>query len=345
MAPKAKAKGTAEHGNQGPEGWQGPTIFLSRMGSVDGNYLEQDPTTDVQGDANAESARGRQYRETQGTGRRIVVQSQADDRGAGGASKERHKKLDSLDLLPSKGEREPLHVPKLLRSRSSPPKAPSGPSTFGSSKEDNETVAGWVEHDTKIRNAMPLNPTAEDLSCEKALPLHPAAEAALSRGKKRRGVKRYAGIGAQSSRVDQVVFGRDLDFTTTGDDSDLKAYEGSAGLPSHFHMKAGGVKKIETPKDSALIHTPLGVTAEAKQEENRRKEFRRPATAYVAQGWPKNFVMGLASHPALSPFHSPGMAEVFGHDEGGPMEDPARSPIHHGAAGARPFRSPKVRPQ
>ena len=34
---------------------------------------EQDPTTDVQGDANAESARGRQYRETQGTGRRIVV--------------------------------------------------------------------------------------------------------------------------------------------------------------------------------------------------------------------------------------------------------------------------------
>jgi len=252
------------------------------------------------------------------------VQSQADDRGAGGASKERHKKLDSMDLLPSKGEREPLHVPKLLRSRSSPPKAPSGPSTFGSSKEDNETVAGWVEHDTKIRNAMPLNPTAEDLSCEKALPLHPAAEAALSRGKKRRGVKRYAGIGAQSSRVDQVIFGRDLDFTTTGDDSDLKAYEGSAGLPSHFHMKAGGVKKIETPKDSALIHTPLGVTAEAKQEENRRKEFR---------------------HPALSPFHSPGMAEVFGHDEGGPMEDPARSPIHHGAAGARPFRSPKVRPQ
>ena len=76
------------------------------------------------------------------------------------------------------------------------------------------------EHDTKIRNALPLNPTAEEpprtaavccfLSCrsgvlfsskrkvypskdctqEKALPLHPAAEAALSRGKKRRGVKR-----------------------------------------------------------------------------------------------------------------------------------------------------------
>ena len=39
MAPKAKAKGTAEHGNQGPEGWQGPTFFLSRMGFVGGNYL------------------------------------------------------------------------------------------------------------------------------------------------------------------------------------------------------------------------------------------------------------------------------------------------------------------
>ena len=38
MAPNAKAKGTAEHGNQGPEGWQGPTIFLSRMGFVGGNY-------------------------------------------------------------------------------------------------------------------------------------------------------------------------------------------------------------------------------------------------------------------------------------------------------------------
>lgn len=296
MAPKAKAKGTAEP--------PAPTRSKTPPRTSKGTPTPRAPVA-----ASTEKPK---------------VQSQADDRGAGGASKERHKKLDSLDLLPSKGEREPLHVPKLLRSRSSPPKAPSGPSTFGSSKEDNETVAGWVEHDTKIRNAMPLNPTAEDLSCEKALPLHPAAEAALSRGKKRRGVKRYAGIVAQSSRVDQVVFGRDLDFTTTGDDSDLKAYEGSAGLPSHFHMKAGGVKKIETPKDSALIHTPLGVTAEAKQEENRRKEFR---------------------HPALSPFHSPGMAEVFGHDEGGPMEDPARSPIHHGAAGARPFRSPKVRPQ
>jgi hypothetical protein len=28
------------------------------------------------------------------------------------------------------------------------------------------------------------------------------------------------------------------------------------------NLRAGGVKKIETPKDSALIHTPLGVTAE-----------------------------------------------------------------------------------
>ena len=35
-----------------------------------------------------------------------------------------------------------------------------------------------------------LAPIVQDLSCEKALPLHPAAEAALSRGKKRRGVKR-----------------------------------------------------------------------------------------------------------------------------------------------------------
>ena len=38
MAPKAKTKGTAEHGNQGPEGWQGPAIFLFRMGFVGGNY-------------------------------------------------------------------------------------------------------------------------------------------------------------------------------------------------------------------------------------------------------------------------------------------------------------------
>eukprot|EP00913_Durusdinium_trenchii_P007264 g6828.t1 len=70
---------------------------------------------------------------------------------------------------------------------------------------------------------MPLNPTAEDGGGEdkpwtfwkmqtetlesseaKALPVHPAAQAAQEKGKKRRGVKRYAGIGAQASCVDQA---------------------------------------------------------------------------------------------------------------------------------------------
>lgn len=36
------------------------------------------------------------------------------------------------------------------------------------------------------------------------LPIHPAVEAAQLAGKKRRGVKRYVGIGAQASSVDQA---------------------------------------------------------------------------------------------------------------------------------------------
>jgi len=183
---------------------------------------------------------------------------------------------------------------------------------------ENETVAGWVEHDTKIRNAMPLNPTAQECEGDKALPLHPAAEAALLRGKKRRGVKRYAGIGAQSSCVDQVIFGRDMDFTTLGDDTDVKAYEGSAGLPSRNNLKAGGVKKMETlRKDTALVHTAFGVTVQVQERDRRGRQT------------------------AASPFNSPGVAEVLGY------EPPGRNlevQAWNGAAGARP-KSPRVKAQ
>lgn len=200
----------------------------------------------------------------------------------------RQESLDAVEEPPSK-DREPLHVPKLLRSRSSPPKAPSGPNTFGASKEDNETVAGCVEHDTRIRSGMPLNPTAEESSEAKALPVHPAAQAAQEKGKKRRGVKRYAGIGAQASCVDQVIFGRDMDFTSVGDDKDAKEYDGRAGLPSRGAFKAGGVKKADGPKQGNLVHGFSGVTVEVQAEKVKK---RAPGTL-------------------TSPNCSPGITEVF----------------------------------
>lgn len=116
--------------------------------------------------------------------------------------------------------------------------------------QENETVAGWVEHDTRIRRTMPLNPTSEERAEKANLAVHPALEAARAKGKRLRGVKRYAGIGAQASSVDQVIFGRDMDFSGEGDGTDLAEYDGRAGLSSQSVPRAGGVKKVDAPKEA-----------------------------------------------------------------------------------------------
>ncbi|CAE7849370.1 unnamed protein product, partial [Symbiodinium microadriaticum] len=143
-----------------------------------------------------------------------------------------------------------LPTPKIIKKGTrSTPKRPQGPSTFGMSQE-NETVAGWVEHDTRIRRTMPLNPTSEERAEKANLAVHPALEAARAKGKRLRGVKRYAGIGAQASSVDQVIFGRDMDFSGEGDGTDLAEYDGRAGLSSQSVPRAGGVKKVDAPKEA-----------------------------------------------------------------------------------------------
>eukprot|EP00439_Symbiodinium_sp_Y106_P040319 s3502_g4.t3 len=137
-----------------------------------------------------------------------------------------------------------LPTPKIIKKGTrSAPKRPQGSSTFGMSQE-NETVAGWVEHDTRIRRAMPLNPTSREEAGKADLAVHPALEAARAKGKRFRGVKRYAGIGAQASSVDQVIFGRDMDFSGEGDGTDLAEYDGRAGISSQSVPRAGGVKKV-----------------------------------------------------------------------------------------------------
>ncbi|CAJ1378075.1 unnamed protein product [Effrenium voratum] len=228
-----------------------------------------------------------------------------------------HRKslLDQIEPLPGKALAEPS-TPKLLRRcRSTTPVRPKGPTTFRGLLQDNETVAGWVEHDTRIRCTMPLNPAAEEEEDRGPLPVHPAAEAAKQRGKKQRGVKRYAGIGAQASNVDQIIFGRDMDYSQ-GDGGDQAAYAGRAGVSSQAHVKAGGVKKVEMTQRETLVHSPYGVTSDEKEPERR-----------------------CESSP-LSPNCSPGMAEVFGNE---PVNEDkveaARLACFGDAAGTRSWKS------
>ena len=96
---------------------------------------------------------------------------------------------------------------------------------------------------------------------DKVLPVHPAVEAAQLAGKKRRGVKRYVGIGAQASSVDQALQKADrasragdlrsrygilpvgmIEMPRPGRLSRpllVQDYDDRAGLPSRCTLKAG----------------------------------------------------------------------------------------------------------
>ncbi|CAE6959337.1 unnamed protein product [Symbiodinium natans] len=223
-----------------------------------------------------------------------------------------------------------LSTPKVINkgSRSLTPKRPQGPSTFGASKE-NETVAGWVEHDTRIRSTMPLNPAAEERGEKATLAVHPALEAAREKGKKPRGVKRYAGIGAQASSVDQVIFGRDMDFSGEGDGTDLAEYDGRAGLSSQSVPRAGGVKKVDAaPRGAWNNGSPVGSSCEEAAAKVRSPSDCRP----------------------LSPNRSPGVAKVFGqnsafHAEEQHVQAAREAFFGKDSAGAPSWKSPKASKQ
>eukprot|EP00930_Biecheleria_cincta_P019069 TRINITY_DN14664_c0_g1_i2.p1 TRINITY_DN14664_c0_g1~~TRINITY_DN14664_c0_g1_i2.p1 ORF type:complete len:723 (-),score=107.71 TRINITY_DN14664_c0_g1_i2:486-2654(-) len=153
-----------------------------------------------------------------------------------------------------------MRTPELLRgpgARSSPAAKNDDGKRDSGNRSDNQTVASWIANDSKFRTSLPLNPAAEEE--ERQHTLHPTAEATMAKGRKRRGVKMYTNVPTQASTVDQVVFGRDLDFSNADAGylpwkMDRIEYDGRAGTSTQRNGRAGGLKQVaDAPQEQWSI--------------------------------------------------------------------------------------------
>lgn len=238
-----------------------------------------------------------------------------------------------------------MRTPELLRgARSSPvAKIDNGKQDLGS-RNDNQTVASWLAHESKFRTSMPPNAAAQEE--EKQHTLHPTAEATKAKGRKRRGVKMYTNVPTQASTVDQVVFGRDLDFSNSDGgygpfQLDKIEYGGRAGTCTQQNGKAGGLKKVaDAPQEQWSIAgdgeqdngSHQGTIEPSNQVHSGTKQLSHLNSVGMAGAFGGDCAMHDELDAARAAFYAPGtgMNESAGVPSWNQQKSAARKPVHDG---------------
>lgn len=264
----------------------------------------------------------------------------------------------SVGSLPSEPPAEPApelsppaplqprtRTPELLRgTRQRPAEKTDNQKHKLGSRNDNQMVASWLAQESKIRTSMPLNSAAEQ--DEKPRALHPTAEARMAKGRKRRGVKMYTNVPTQASAVDQVVFGRDMDFSN-GEGGygpfqlDKIGYDGRAGIFSQQNGKAGGLKKVAgAPQEQWSIAADeeldnaslLGTTQPPNQAQPGMRELSHLNSVGVSGALGGEGASIDELHAARAAFYTPGtgLNDSAGAPSWKEQKSVARKAVHDG---------------